>query len=256
MMTTLASISKIAARRQPMVKALVRNLHHRHQPKVLPNIATTTNSSRYLHNNDSNTNSNIIDKDGYLQFDTLHQMITNATSAYQNNPLFGTFDNALLKNDNGSFHWMTYDEFAKNVTLCRTILKDLNVRPFSKVGIISNNRQEWAVIAAATYSLNATLVPRSADRCTPAAHLARADRLEWPSCTRRASDRYRCRAVAQMPCLSRRWAAGIGRSELLTATSSETSPLFHACLSDIPRPRRAFAPTDHRRHQIFPMAQR
>ena len=159
MMTTLASISKIPVR-QPMVKALVRNLHHRHQPKVLPNIATTTNSSRYLHNNDSNTNSNIIDKDGYLQFDTLHQMITNATSAYQNNPLFGTFDNnASLKNDNGSFHWMTYDEFAKNVTLCRTILKDLNVRPFSKVGIISNNRQEWAVIAAATYSLNATLVP-------------------------------------------------------------------------------------------------
>ena len=150
-MTTLASISKNAARRQPIKEALVRNLH-RHQPKVLPNFATTTNSLRCLHNDHSNTNSNLIDKDGYLQFDTLHQMTTNASSAFQNNLLFGTFDN-------GSFNWMTYNDFAKNVTLCRTILKDLGVRPFSKVGIISNNRNEWAVVAAATYSLNAALVP-------------------------------------------------------------------------------------------------
>ena len=35
----------------------------------------------------------------------------------------------------------------------------LGVTPYSKVGIISNNRHEWATIAAATYSLNATLVP-------------------------------------------------------------------------------------------------
>ena len=33
------------------------------------------------------------------------------------------------------------------------------VREHSKVGIIANNRWEWATIAAATYSLNATLVP-------------------------------------------------------------------------------------------------
>ena len=33
------------------------------------------------------------------------------------------------------------------------------VKEFSKVGIISNNRWEWAAIAAATYSLNATIVP-------------------------------------------------------------------------------------------------
>lgn len=33
------------------------------------------------------------------------------------------------------------------------------VTPHSTVGIISNNRHEWATVAAATYSLNATLVP-------------------------------------------------------------------------------------------------
>ena len=36
---------------------------------------------------------------------------------------------------------------------------EIGVKEFSKVGIISNNRWEWAVIASATYSLNATLVP-------------------------------------------------------------------------------------------------
>ena len=33
------------------------------------------------------------------------------------------------------------------------------IKEFSKVGIISNNRWEWAAIACATYSLNATIVP-------------------------------------------------------------------------------------------------
>jgi len=35
----------------------------------------------------------------------------------------------------------------------------LGVEEFSKVAIISNNRWEWAAIAAAAYSLNASLVP-------------------------------------------------------------------------------------------------
>ena len=35
----------------------------------------------------------------------------------------------------------------------------VGVNQHDKVGIISNNRYEWAMIAAATYSLNATLVP-------------------------------------------------------------------------------------------------
>ena len=33
------------------------------------------------------------------------------------------------------------------------------IKEYSKVGIIANNRWEWATIAAAAYSLNATLVP-------------------------------------------------------------------------------------------------
>jgi long-chain acyl-CoA synthetase len=45
------------------------------------------------------------------------------------------------------------------VDRCRAMLHDLNVKPGDKVGIISNNRWEWATIAAAAYSLNASIVP-------------------------------------------------------------------------------------------------
>lgn len=38
-------------------------------------------------------------------------------------------------------------------------MRDLDIKPGSKVGIISNNRWEWATIAAAAYSLNASTVP-------------------------------------------------------------------------------------------------
>jgi len=158
-MTTLtSSISRFAlarrSSRHPKINTLLtRNLH---PLSTIPAIATTNNSAvRSLYNEHvSNHNKNdIIDKDGYLQFNTLHEMISNATSAYDIYPLFGTYNNS-------TFNWMTYSEFATNVKLCRSVLKhQLGVQPYSKVGIISNNRHEWATIAAATYSLNATLVP-------------------------------------------------------------------------------------------------
>jgi len=45
------------------------------------------------------------------------------------------------------------------VDQCRAVLHDLDIKEGSKVGIISNNRWEWATIAAAAYSLNASIVP-------------------------------------------------------------------------------------------------
>jgi len=118
-----------------------------------------------------------LNSESYLQFNTLHELVTNATAAYGNNPLFGTFvgggatkpttniiSGKHCDDDSGSananaFQWMTYTEFGKSVALCRIVLKQLGLRPYSKVGIISNNRQEWATIAAAAYSINAALVP-------------------------------------------------------------------------------------------------
>ena len=96
----------------------------------------------------------LVDSRGYLKFNTLHEMIHNATLQYKDNPLFGTYHDS-----NQTFQWTTYSEFGRMVRQCQTLLLDLGVKPYSKVGIISNNRQEWAIIAAATYSINASLVP-------------------------------------------------------------------------------------------------
>lgn len=90
---------------------------------------------------------------GYLHFDTLHELVRNATSTHATKPLFGTFAH-------GRFEWTTYAEFGRGVTLARQIMRDqLGVVPHSRVGIISNNRREWAIVAAAAHSLSAALVP-------------------------------------------------------------------------------------------------
>jgi len=100
----------------------------------------------------------ILDQNNLLNFETLHELQTNASIAFADNPLFGTYTDGG-DNDEASFEWMTYREYGEKVDACRTVLKDLGVQEFSKVGIIANNRWEWATIAAAAYSLNATLVP-------------------------------------------------------------------------------------------------
>jgi len=104
----------------------------------------------------------IFDHDNLLQFETLHELQNHASVAFSDNPLFGTFTRTGTKEDGkdeGVFEWMSHKDYGEKVNLCRSVLSDLGVKEFSKVGIISNNRWEWATIAAAAYSLNATLVP-------------------------------------------------------------------------------------------------
>jgi len=55
---------------------------------------------------------------------------------------------------------MTYQEFAHIVNITRNVLQhDLGCTKYSKIGVISNNRWEWAAVACAAYSMNATIVP-------------------------------------------------------------------------------------------------
>lgn len=49
--------------------------------------------------------------------------------------------------------------FCKKTSILTRIVRTIGVVEYSKIGIISNNRWEWAAIAAAAYSLNATIVP-------------------------------------------------------------------------------------------------
>jgi len=120
---------------------------------MLPAPAAALSPPRSLHNQrDEDANQSLVDNRGYIKFNTLHEMTRNATLLYKDNPLFGTYNN-------GAFLWMSYAEFGSKVRQCQSLLQDLGVKPYSKVGIISNNRKEWPIIAAASYSLNATFVP-------------------------------------------------------------------------------------------------
>lgn len=96
----------------------------------------------------------LVDSQGLTIFDTLHELQETSCKVYANNELFGTYNDLL-----GNFEYIKYSEFGQKVDECRAVLKHLGVAPYDKVGIISNNRYEWAMIACATYSLNATLVP-------------------------------------------------------------------------------------------------
>lgn len=99
----------------------------------------------------------ILGDDDLLKFNTLHELQDHASVAFDKNSLFGTY--VEKKENKGQYEWMTYGEFGDKVNLCRSVLNDLGVKEYSKVGIIANNRWEWAAIAAAAYSLNTTLVP-------------------------------------------------------------------------------------------------
>jgi len=63
----------------------------------------------------------ILGSDGILKFSTLHELQQNATKAFANNELFGTF---VSKEDGGNddFEFMTYKEFGeKNQSLPRRL---------------------------------------------------------------------------------------------------------------------------------------
>jgi long-chain acyl-CoA synthetase len=96
----------------------------------------------------------VLDDQGLTTFNTLHELQVNSSLVFKDQELFGTY-----VEESKSYDYITYDEYSQRVNKCRVLLKDLGVGEYSKVAIISNNRWEWATIAAATYSLNAILVP-------------------------------------------------------------------------------------------------
>ena len=101
----------------------------------------------------------VLDSNDLLQFTTLYELQKHSTEVFGPNRLFGTYVAKDGVEERGEFEWMTYNDWGKKVETCRTVLKDIGIEEHSKIGIISNNRWEWATLAAAAYSLNATLVP-------------------------------------------------------------------------------------------------
>mmetsp|Transcript_20440 Transcript_20440/g.49151 ORF Transcript_20440/g.49151 Transcript_20440/m.49151 type:complete len:695 (-) Transcript_20440:118-2202(-) len=138
--------------------------------KVRLPVASSQHANAFFLSTDTTaplTREDVTDSQGLLQFKTLHEMNHYASIAFKDNPLFGTYrapetEENIVKDQEeakGSFEWMTYGEYGELVDRCRTVLKDIGIREYDKIGLISNNRWEWAALASAAYSLNAAIVP-------------------------------------------------------------------------------------------------
>ena len=77
----------------------------------------------------------------------------NSLARRPDRPLFGT------KNGQGVYEWLTYRQFGRRVDELRAGLAGLGVGRGDAVGIIANNRTEWAIAAYATYGLGGRFVP-------------------------------------------------------------------------------------------------
>ena len=86
--------------------------------------------------------------------DNLVDHFEKATKQFKNNKLFGT-----KNKQSGAYEWVTYDDVRKRVDNFRGGLASVGIKKNDTVGIIANNRVEWAVAAFATYGLSARFVP-------------------------------------------------------------------------------------------------
>jgi long-chain acyl-CoA synthetase len=126
----------------------------RHSAAVVVPVATSIRSLSATADFTQFREQGIVDDDNLIQFDTLHEMQTRSCLVYEKRELFGTYSAK-----SNQFEWMTFKEYGDKVDQCRAMLKDLGIQANDKIGLISNNRWEWATIAAAAYSLNANIVP-------------------------------------------------------------------------------------------------
>ncbi len=85
--------------------------------------------------------------------DNLVDFLEGSVEKYPDNTLFGT------KNAAGEYEWVTYKEVGARVDHLRGGLASLGVGRGDAVGIIANNRTEWAIGAFAAYGLGARWVP-------------------------------------------------------------------------------------------------
>ena len=87
------------------------------------------------------------------QPDNLTTMFEESVRTFPNNQIFGT------KNSHGVYEWITYAQVGEMVDALRGGLASLGVGKGDAVGIIANNRTEWAVACYASYGLGARYVP-------------------------------------------------------------------------------------------------
>lgn len=85
--------------------------------------------------------------------DNLVELMASSIEKHADRPLFGTPD------DNGDYHWVTYRQIGQRIDALRAGLAKLGVTSGDAVGVIANNRVEWAVAAFATFGLGGQFIP-------------------------------------------------------------------------------------------------
>ena len=89
----------------------------------------------------------------YEKPDNLVEWWAESEKKYSDIPLF------LVHNDRGGLDPITYGEIGTRIANARGGLAALGIGPGDAVGIISNNRPEWAVLAFAVFGRQARFVP-------------------------------------------------------------------------------------------------
>ena len=85
--------------------------------------------------------------------DNLVEFLERSVAKYPDHPLFGT------KNVSGTYDWVTYREVGRRVDNLRGGLTRQGIGKGDAVGLIANNRVEWAVAAFAAYGLGVRFIP-------------------------------------------------------------------------------------------------
>jgi long-chain acyl-CoA synthetase len=85
--------------------------------------------------------------------DNLVEFLERSVAKYPDHPLFGT------KNVSGTYDWVTYREVGRRVDNLRGGLARQGIGKGDAVGLIANNRVEWAVAAFAAYGLGVRFIP-------------------------------------------------------------------------------------------------
>ncbi len=86
--------------------------------------------------------------------ENLVDLFEQAVAKFRDNKLLGTKN--LSKTD---YDWITYGQLAERVDHMRGGLASVGIGKGDGVGIIANNRNEWAIAAYATYGLGARFIP-------------------------------------------------------------------------------------------------
>ena len=83
----------------------------------------------------------------------LVSLIEDSVKKFSDNPLFGT------KTPTGDYEWVTYGQVGRRIDDLRGGLARMGIKKGDAVGIIADNRTEWAICAFAAYGLGARYIP-------------------------------------------------------------------------------------------------